>query len=431
MATTLSTIINNVRAFFVDLCGNHDKMQKYLLDYKGNSSKKVFVRDRKLSFRHLCSYLMNIMSRSLVNELFHDSEFLDARPVSKQDFSFRRSFISPSVFIDISEELIRQTYIEVPNELRYWKGFHLLAADGTMLTVPASVSCREEFGGDPKGYPTAQALVVVDLLNGFCLSSSIDRFKVSERELLAESLNASLGLSALTNHCPLIILDRGYPSYELFRNLIDRQVRFVVRMQGGSGAVDQFMESGEKDKWVKIKAPRKNILENQRNGGGELPDLDIRLIRVPLDSGETEILATNLTETEASTEEFKTLYFYRWGVETDIEVLKNIEQIEVFSGNRPLCVRQDYFARIATYNMETLIQIFAQHRIEKKEKNPLAKPKRMVNVNRNLAMGYLRDHILTIFCSDKDIGILIENLVDEFAHNTIPVIEGRSSPRKR
>lgn len=429
MATTLNTIINNVRAFFVDLCGNHDKMQQYLLDYKGKSAKMAFIRSRKLSFRQICSYLMNIMSRSIVNEIFHDSELLNIQPVSKQDFSYRRSFISPDIFVRLSDELIRQSYIEAADKLKYWKGYHLLAADGTMLTLPDSDSCRDEFGGDPKAYPSAQALVTVDLMNGLCLSSSVERFKVYEKELLLGSLDKTLSLSALTGHRPLLLLDRGYPSYELFRHLIDRKVRFVVRMQAVSNVVKQFIKSGDSDKWEKARATRRRISDDP-NSNESLPDLDIRLVRVRLDSGETEVLATNLSDAEVAPEEFKSLYFLRWGVETVIEVLKNIEQIEVFSGNRPLCVRQDFFARIVTYNLETLIQIFAQRKIEEKIRGTHSRPKYMYKVNRNLAIGYLRDHILQIFCLDRDIGILIENLLKEFAHNTVPIMDGRTNPRR-
>lgn len=47
----------------------------------------------------------------------------------------------------------------------------------------------------------------------------------------------------------------------------------------------------------------------------------------------------------------------RWHVETEIGTAKNELQIEIFSGIREICIRQDFFAAILLYNMETLIRI--------------------------------------------------------------------------
>ena len=40
----------------------------------------------------------------------------------------------------------------------------------------------------------------------------------------------------------------------------------------------------------------------------------IRVVRLVLDSGEEEVLITNLLDESLSIEEFKVLYFRRWGI---------------------------------------------------------------------------------------------------------------------
>ncbi|MCR4745628.1 MAG: hypothetical protein K5894_10430 [Lachnospiraceae bacterium] len=45
-------------------------------------------------------------------------------------------------------------------------------------------------------------------------------------------------------------------------------------------------------------------------------DIKIRVIAVPLESGETEYLATNIFSKELNAEMFKELYFLRWPCES-------------------------------------------------------------------------------------------------------------------
>ena len=61
-----------------------------------------------------------------------------------------------------------------------------------------------------------------------------------------------------------------------------------------------------------------------------------------LDTGEVEVLLTNLTENF----DFKHLYFLRWGVEIEYDVLKNALEIENFSGRTETAIKQDFYAHI-------------------------------------------------------------------------------------
>jgi len=62
-----------------------------------------------------------------------------------------------------------------------------------------------------------------------------------------------------------------------------------------------------------------------------------------LDSGEIELLMTSLIEREKYTYEcFKALYFKRWGIETYYDRLKNILNLENFSGLTNQAILQDF-----------------------------------------------------------------------------------------
>ena len=154
-------------------------------------------------------------------------------------------------------------------------------------------------------------------------------------------------------------------------------------------------------------------------------------MKVQLDDGETEILASNLDENEAGNGEFKALYFFRWKAETDISVLMKELQIESFSGNRTVCVLQDFQARVIAYNIEAIIMYYAKRRPLEKRKDDNKEANRSIIVNRNIGVSLLRDHLLRFFCREEDIGQLLSIIVIDMAHNIEPVIEGRNYSRKR
>lgn len=56
--------------------------------------------------------------------------------------------------------------------------------------------------------------------------------------------------------------------------------------------------------------------ENLKEKARKMGRLEIRIALVDIDKNESEILATNLTPEEFSTEDLKELYGKRWAVET-------------------------------------------------------------------------------------------------------------------
>lgn len=68
----------------------------------------------------------------------------------------------------------------------------------------------------------------------------------------------------------------------------------------------------------------------------------IRLIRATLSTGETEVLATSLRDTDAfPTHLFADLYQRRWGIETTYRRLKQTLTLENASGRTVGAVQQD------------------------------------------------------------------------------------------
>jgi len=93
----------------------------------------------------------------------------------------------------------------------------------------------------------------------------------------------------------------------------------------------------------------------------------LRLIKVELDSGETEVLITSLIDCEKyPLQLFTELYHDRWPVEEDYKVMKCRIDLENFSGQSELSVYQDFHARIFSKNITSMLAFAAQKNVAEK-----------------------------------------------------------------
>ncbi len=92
--------------------------------------------------------------------------------------------------------------------------------------------------------------------------------------------------------------------------------------------------------------------------GLDLEPLKLRLIRVDLANGETEILITSLIDKDLYPYDiFAELYHQRWFVEEDYKKLKCWIEVENFTGKTVLSVYQDFHARVFSKNMTQILSL--------------------------------------------------------------------------
>lgn len=91
-------------------------------------------------------------------------------------------------------------------------------------------------------------------------------------------------------------------------------------------------------------------------------EVSLRIIRVLLPSGEVETLLTNLFELPY--EQFMSLYFRRWPVETKYDILKNKLELCNFTGCSPNAILQDFWAGIHLANIAALAKAEADLAIQ-------------------------------------------------------------------
>ncbi|GBC62005.1 IS4/IS5 family transposase [Desulfonema ishimotonii] len=96
----------------------------------------------------------------------------------------------------------------------------------------------------------------------------------------------------------------------------------------------------------------------------------LRLIRIELETGETEILITSLTGTEKYPHKvFAELYHLRWPVEEDYKALKYRLQVENFSGKSVHSVYQDFHAKVFSKNLTAVIATTTREKIIQKSRD--------------------------------------------------------------
>ena len=78
----------------------------------------------------------------------------------------------------------------------------------------------------------------------------------------------------------------------------------------------------------------------------ELGEISLRMVKILLENGSLEVLATNLSQTEFHTEEIKRIISYEVGIETAYETLKSRLQLENFTGTKPILLLQDIYSTI-------------------------------------------------------------------------------------
>lgn len=388
-------------------------------------SDKDFTRKRKLPFVSLVLFMINMIKQTLQKELTRFIELIKngKENITKSAFSQSRIKLKPEAFIELNKTLIDEFYTD--NIIKKWKGFRLCAIDGSKLILPThSKELMAKFGTLSNGMiiPQAQISTCYDVLNEYILSAQLETIQVDELTQAVIHLdNLSKG--------DLVIFDRFYAAVWFYYVMIRKKLDFVNRVpKQFIKAAEEFRKSEEKSKIIEINSvPQKSRRGLERYGINYFKPFKIRLVRVILDTGEIEILATSLlNEEKYPVEIFKELYFKRWGIETNYNHLKSNINIEEFSGLSEIAIRQDFFANIFINNLQSLIASDSKDEMDKEIKSK-KKRKYEYKINKNLSLGYMKDRIIEIFTSNDT--KYYDRLKELFKINPIPIRKGRKNPR--
>ena len=378
---------------------------KELLD-KYKYSKKYFTRNRKISCKDIIYFTLNKRGLSLKMEM---NKFKDMtgkmEDVSKSALCQQRKKINPEIFKELNSDYIKNSY-DNPRDYKTIKGYIVMAIDGMKIEVPDSKELREEYGtsqGRDGQRTSARALTscLYDVVNNWVIDAQIDKFKGSERELAKKHI-AELVLT-LTGEIELekviILFDRGYPSIEMIYLMQEIGIKYIFRGKISSYRKEiEKMETEDEEIEIKITEKKvksveeKEVKEKLRKKG----KIQTRLVKYQLETGEEEILITNLEEKEFAREEVGKLYFRRWNIELAYNIAKNKLELQNFSGQNKIVVEQEFYGQMLMLNIAEDFRKDANKGIEKKKEKGY---KYDYQVNMNTLIGLLRERFILILIS--------------------------------
>jgi len=373
--------------------------------------------------------MINFLTKSLSAEIENFIRFISQNIKEKGIVCFTKSAfvqcrkkIKPEAFKYLSDSLIEEFYTDNDDSIKLWNEFRLLAVDGSRLSLPDTPELEKIYGRTKNqsetGVVQARISVLYDVLNKFAIDGSLSPLSTGESVLALNHL-------AFAKSKDLIIYDRGYPSFNLIYEHFEKGIDFLIRVKADfSNITREFYKSGLYSDIVQIK-PGKNTKLSDKSYSKETSKA-VRLVKVELPSGEEEILITSLLDSAKYPNSiFKDLYFLRWGVETFYDELKNKIKAEHFSGYSGHSILQDFYAALFVSNVQSLIV----GEINDELAEEFTENKYQYKVNNNLSYGFLKDRIITLFFSDKEMETIVSELKELFKKHTIPIRPNRKYER--
>jgi hypothetical protein len=405
-----------------------DQLKEKLFDTQFIQRHRIgaqsFTRNRLLPFQTIVLFLINLIKGSVQDELdhffksFHTAETWQ-RVVSKSAFCRARMKLSYLVFVELNQILIRFFYRHFP--VRTWQGFTLMSIDGSTVGLPSTPQTSDYFGGvssrNKKPYALARVSQLFDVLNHVTIHAQISPLEVGEREMAAEHL-------LYIRPTDLVLLDRGYPAFWLFKLILKTGGQFCARISPRIwNQVGAFHKSGNRETIIQITGDTL-AKKRCRELGLDHQPITLRLVRI---GQEDQIIITSLIDSTAyPTEIFDDLYHRRWQVEIDYNRQKNKLALENWSGRSVLSVYQDFHAKVFSKNLAAVLIHPVQDEVDRRE----SRRKYRYQVNWTQAISKCKDCVVTLFVSDQ-ITRIIAALQNLFRKSMEPIRPGRKATRNK
>ncbi len=277
-----------------------------------------FTRDGVLSMELLTTFLLYAVAdgnrygiRHLLEEFWADAraqkiDLPTPLPVSASAICQARHRLPEGIFREILSVLAEQ--VSATAGSRCWRGRRVLAADGALVNVQRSAELVQELGIAKNCHtPQVRYSALVDVGTRMPIDFTVDgRMEAGEREQLFTMLRS-------LRSGDLLLLDRGYPSFEVLAKCVDAEVDFVIRCPTSQTFkfVDVFRDSGASESVIEI--------DLQQASSEAASPTKVRLVRVE-NGADPVIYITSLCASEATVREICELYHLRWEIEEYFKV---------------------------------------------------------------------------------------------------------------
>ncbi len=399
--------------------------------------QRDFTRTRKLDLRQLIMLLLSMKGSNTTNELL---DFFDCslNTATVSAFVQQRKKLHPDTM-----KILFHSFVKKTSHSPLYKGFRLLAIDGSDIQIPTAKEDADSFYPSKNGkkpYNLLHLNAMYDLL----AHTYTDVCVLKSRQ--SNECRAFVDMVDRSENIPTIfIADRGFEAYNNLAHVQEKGGKFLIRIKditsyGGIACGLALPDQEEFDVSINLYLSRKQTAEfkelyKDHNQARFIPSsvifdyltvknkrsipvapylLSFRVVRFPISDTSYETVITNLDETNFPSYELKQLYAMRWGIETSFRKLKYTIGLLHFHTKKVEHIFQEIFAALIMYNFcELITSTVVIHKANKKY---------VYKANFSVAVHICRQFLLKDI-SPPDLEALI-------AKNISPVRPGRSRPRK-
>ena len=332
------------------------------------------------------------------------------QPVSASAFCQARMKVEPDLIRRLLHDRAESFDSQHGLDFRL-KGHRVIACDGSKVSVRRSDELWDALGGPEGGHcPQMLLSTLYDVLSGVPIDVRVAPTDCSERaELLAMLDHLHPG--------DILVLDRGYPSFEVLQELLRRGIHFVIRNPARCTfkPVERFLEDGETDGIVELCPPgRPHATEES---------VRVRIHVAHRDGLPPLIVLTDLPPEEFTGTELQEVYRSRWAVE------------EFYKVGKGDYLGQGQFHAMTLQGLKQEVYAFALYIALTRQLTASAataagtSPRRISQKGSILAVAAYLTRLLLEQRPDEYEHIL-DRLFDRIARNAAKARPGRSYPRR-
>lgn len=364
-------------------------------------TEKDYIRKRKVSPQDIILYELNKKGLSSKMEIINFNNINDIQNISSPGLFKQREKLNPNAFIYLMQVSLKEFYIGYRDEVKTYKGYILTGIDGSDFEIPNTKISRIKYNGKQQNQCARVSVsTCYDLLNHYTLDTIVESYDYSETEMAKRHYETIDKEKLLGDFKSIRIMDRNYRNLANIYHYIKNNDKFLIRIASSVYEKEnQSMISNDEIIEIKYEYNRARYYKdtdpefyNYFSSGNAIK---VRCVKVKLETGETEVLLTNLEKDEFTSAEIKELYNLRWQIEINYRHLKNDLKIESITSSKEILIKQDIYSQVLVSNM---LQAF----INDNDKNiKQEKYKNKMKTNVNMSVGIFKNTLIYILLENN------------------------------
>ena len=296
--------------------------------------------------------------KSVINELWEQQALThyQQNPLASSSLCEARQKLPEEIFLEINKAILvsREKTISLPT----WRGHRVFAVDGSKITLPHELLLAGyKAPNEGQYYPQGVMSAVYHLGSGLIYDCSLTAER-NERHIVMQQMDA-------LSPGDVLVLDRGYFSYLVLYQAVEKNIHLVCRLQFGTmnKAIKSFRDSSLTDTIIEY-FPSEAVKSEIKKQGFNLNyrKIKLRLIKYQIND-EIYVCATTLIGEEYPLDEFPGVYHGRWGIEELYKISKEFINVEDMHSKTERGVKQELYAHVLLINIARIFEAEANNQL--------------------------------------------------------------------